>query len=252
MPMRIYIRAMTARSRTNIYNELDEWQKSEIKNLVFRPESEYPKTKGRPPKYDFLYVWVSDIGEDAADKIKEHLSDKTGRSVFYYAKTWKRKDGTEEHGFAFLLSWRSPKDGKALPNKLKFFEEIKKTVKEAVGETGISIYGKVPEKEKVAVQERKEEVKKEDLISDELIREEVPVVEERVKKEEEMNKDRAEVMEAIAILKRQKEKLEKDIASLDRIGRYMPTYRSKRKRLKKELSEVNAKIQMLRAELGEL
>ena len=223
--MKIFTKPMTKSMRYSIIKELDTEQKKAAEEKVFLPERAYPHNRGRPPKYDFLYVFVTDIDEASAEKVKRLLVEKTGRSVIYLPHSWRG-----EQGFAFLLPWRSPVDGKALPNKLKFFAEIRKEVVEAFGEVEISSYGKVQEKER-----------KEESITEELIQEEVPAVDEQ---------KRDDILKSIELLKRQKEKLEKDIASMERMSRYMPTYKSKKKRAKKVLDEVNAKIQMLRVELG--
>ena len=239
--MKIFIKPITKSMRYSILNELSPEQKKEVEEKVFLQEKEYPPRRGRPSKYDFLYVFVTDIEEAGAEKVKGLLVEKTGRSVFYYFRTWR-----ELRGYAFLLPWRSPVDGKALPNKLRFFDGIRKEIMEAFEKPEISNYGKVQEKEeKEAEHERKGKGEKDELVSEELIQEEN--VEENKREEE-----REEIKKAIDILKKQKEKLEKEIASLERMGWYMPTYRSKKKRLQKELKEVNAKIRVLRAELTKL
>ena len=170
--MRIYIKPMTSRARSNIYKDLDEWQKERVKNFIFLPEGDYPQTRGRPPKYDFLYVWVSDIDENAANRVKKALQTKTDRLVFFYPKTRTNKDGTTESGYVFLLPWRNLMDGGALPNKLKFFNEIRNAVAEAAGGTDFSVYGKahageVPEESAHAesVPEEGMEIKDEDIVA---------------------------------------------------------------------------------------
>ena len=105
---------MTKSMRYSIIKELDTEQKKAAEEKVFLPERFYPHNRGRPPKYDFLYVFVSDIDEASAEKVKKLLQDKTGRSVFYFSYTWR-----ELRGYAFLLPWRSPVDGRAVAKQVK-------------------------------------------------------------------------------------------------------------------------------------
>ena len=219
--MRIYIKPMTKRKRSEIYKDLNERQKWDVKHRVFLTEYDYPKPRGRNPKYDFLYVWVSDIDEATADKIEDLLHEKTGRRVFHYPRVWTDRDGTQEQGYAFLLPWRSPEDGKALPYKLRYFNEIKTAIEELVKGSTFPLYGKVQESEQG---------------------EKVPI--EDIPKEEEME-EKEDIRERLNELKAQRDELKKKLESVERIGRFAPGYLSKKKKLKKEIEELDIKIRQL-------
>ena len=240
---------MTVSARKNIYKDFDEQQKEDVQSLVFLPEGAYPKTMGRPSRYDFLYVWVSDIDEDAADRVKKALWIKTDRPVFYYPKTRTNRDGTSESGYVFLLPWRSRKDGKALPNKLKFFEEIKNAVAKSVGEMNISIYGKVPEEEAPEESAPAESVP-EELETGDLIAEEEIAAPEEAPAENEREKEK--IRNEINSLKGRRTELKKQLDSVERMGKFMPTYKSKKRTLQKELERVDLEIRMLEMKLKSL
>ncbi len=233
--MKIFTKPMTKSMRYSIIKELDMEQKKEAEDKVFLSKDAYPPNRGRPPKYDFLYVFVSDIEEASAEKVKKLLQDKTGRSVFYFSHTWR-----ELRGYAFLLPWRSPVDGKALPNKLKFFDELRKEIIKELEERNISSYGKIQEKEEK--EEHPEEPKQEPM----------PVVEQVEQKpeppaeDEDRRRKREELMADIEFLKKKRERLKKELSSVEMRGRFTPGYLSKKKKLKKEIEELNLKIQELK------
>ena len=243
--MRVFIKPMTKSMRYNIIKEMSPEQKKEAAWQVFLSERAYPPHRGRPPKYDFLYVFVTDIDEAGADKVKGLLVEKTGRSVIYLSHSWRG-----EPGFAFLLPWRSPVDGKALPNKIKFFDGIRKEIMEAFGESDISSYGKVPEKghseELAPAESLPEETETGDLIAEE---EKAAPPEAPAETREE---EKEEIIKEINVLKRREAELKKELESVERLSRFMPTYKSKKKKITKELETVDLEIRMLEVKMKSL
>ena len=232
-----------------IYEQVDDKGRLELQEKIFLPESAYPKPKGRRPVYDFLYIWVEGVDEDKAKMIKLFLHEKTDRPVFYYHNKLVNK---EAEGYVFILPWRDVKTGKALPNKLGYFNNLRDTIwKIANGKLIVKKAEKKPEYQEEApknagnipkikpfkeeVKEEKRELTPEDI---ELLNKSVKkILEETDRKKEYYRKKYKEAME-------EKIRIEEEIHRIKAFGGVLPLSKSKLRKLEKQLKEVKREIEM--------
>lgn len=247
--MEIFIRPRKKEMRRWIYEQVDDKGRLELQEKIFLPESAYPKPKGRKPVYDFLYIWVEGIDEDKAKMIKLFLNEKTDRPVFYYHTKLVNKEAV---GYVFILPWRDVKTGKALPNKLGYFNNLRDTIyKIANGKLIVKKAEKKPEYQEEApkfganipkIKPYKEEVKEEKR---ELTPEDIELLNKSVKKKlEELDKKREYYREKYREALDEKIRIEAEINSIKAYGGFYPLSKSKLKKLEKRLQEVKREIEM--------
>ncbi len=232
-----------------MYEEIPQDLREEVRKKIFLPSKAYPKIRGRPPKYDYLFISIAGIDEDRARDIKAYLEKKTHRPVVMYSKIFfKNLDRETEKLYRYLIPWRDRESGKALPYKIGFLNELKNDIKSvARGINPLEMEKeevKPLEKEKVKSitkgmekTEVKEEVKHTPLTMKKVM--EIKTAKAisdliRHRKEKYERKYREALMREAEI--------EKEIRYLEEYGGIFSLRISKRKKLKKELEEVKSDI----------
>ena len=240
-----------------MYEEIPQDLREEVRKKIFLPSKAYPKIRGRPPKYDYLFISIAGIDEDRARDIKAYLEKKTNRSVVMYSKIFfKNLDRETEKLYRYLIPWRDRESGKALPYKIGFLNELKNDIKSVA--RGINPLEMEKEEVKPLEKEKVKSITK-DMEKTE-VKEEVkhtPLMMKKVKEEEVKEEKIIKTAEAISdLIRLRKEKyerkywkalkrkaeIEKEIRYLEEYGGIFSLRISKRKKLKKELEEVKSDI----------
>ena len=269
--MNVWIRPREKYARKVIYDDLTklgmsrEEAKERLKKLgIFLSKGEIKK-RGRPPKYDFLQIFISGASLEEINAIKEYLKRKLKRPVFLYPR---------DDSYVFIAPWRNA-EGETLPYDILFFRKLKDDIekiskgenlevltstswredyeklkkgKEEIPhdmEKTIEIKGPDQEEEKEIFHDMgKEEGKRE-------IQEEInKALLEIIKEEEEKKKREEELKEKLEKLREKRKTILNKIEYLEKMGRFLPGRLSEKRRLKKELQEVEAEIFEIENKLG--
>lgn len=260
MPMgdiSIWIRAMPKSSRALMYKEMPEEMIPDVKERIFIPWSAYPKKRGRPPKYDFLFISIVGMPWEKWDDLIYYLEDKLKRPV----ESW-RIETSEGYAYRFIAPWRD-REGKVLPNKMWFFKSLRYEILNFLQGKHIKIeennpisIGKeeVEPEEKIKPQEEKPEEKAKPKISDEVMINKIArkiVIQQRRdelnKLREDLKKKKDEYEEANKEIKEwtiTKKQLEEKLKSLEM--RTIFSFKSDKKKAKNDLEESKRQIRLWR------
>ena len=265
--MKVWIRPRERFARKVIYDDLTklgmsrEEAKERLKKLgIFLSKGEIKK-RGRPPKYDFLQVFISGVSLEEVNAIKEYLKRKLKRPVFLYPR---------DDSYVFIAPWRNA-EGETLPYDILFFRKLKDDIerisrgkslevltstswredyeklkkgKEEIPHDMEKLKGSVQGEREISHDMGKEEGKRE-------IQEEVnKALLEVIKEEEEKKKREEELKEKLEKLREKRKTILNKIEYLEKMGRFLPGRLSEKRRLKKELQEVEDEIFEIENKLG--
>ena len=245
----IWIRAMPKSSRAIMYREIPEELIPYVKERIFIPWSKYPKKRGRPPKYDFLFISIVGMPRDIWDDLIYYLEDKLKRPV----ESWSVQT-SEGIAYRFITPWRDRK-GEVLPNKMWFFKNLRYDILNFIQGKHL----KIEEKENNPISIGKEEVKPE--MSDEELEKKVidtintlretnkiKITTLRIKLGEERRK-LEEIEKEIDNKKEEKENLKKRLEQLEMLGRFGSLF--EKKKIKKELGNIDLDLHILKQQKDE-
>ncbi len=277
----IWIRPRPVTYRKMIYEDLkDKPEKlQELKDYVFLPSKAYPRRRGRKPKYDYLWISISEISKEEAERVAEFLKSHFGRPLVWYQKEVTLLDNSTLPVYVYVIPWRDPETGKSIRTGKGVFPELRGKIKEVIrGETPEAPEGDnhdmanteelkpewLPEDmtmkpEPFPEEGEKEEEEKDVTLSDEeTIIKELAVIDELAKSpHKDIEKELKENKEALRKLEDYKKHLENNIKALRlEINSPVTMFRASKKRklekMKKELSKVNEAIREVKIEIRKL
>ena len=120
--MELFIRARPKEYRKVVYRDLSPEKVEELRKMLDAQAK--IKSRGRKPKYDFLYVWFFGVENSEASNIILYLVEKFGE-VFHY-----RKEVKGGVGHVAIIPWRNSQTGKSIPNKIGFFKDLRHDILE--------------------------------------------------------------------------------------------------------------------------
>ena len=237
--MEIYIRPKTKEARKIIYMDLNEEQRKEVDNRIFLPEKAYPKLeRGRPARYDFLYIWIPNLESSYVNNVERYLSEKLERPVFSYSKKIK-----DVNGYIFILPYRDVKTGKALSYTMKLYYTLRKDLYSLARGEVIKVKEIRPEERPAPEQEVKPEEKVRPEIEQEAKDEELAKKKEEI---EALSKELEEyynlinkINDGIKELKERKAKLKNRLKSIENRVIFYPTQKSDKKRIENEIKKID-------------
>ena len=252
----IWIRAMPKSSRAIMYREIPEELIPYVKERIFIPWSKYPKKRGRPPKYDFLFISIVGMPRDIWDDLIYYLEDKLKRPV----ESWSTQT-SEGLAYRFITPWRD-REGKVLPNKMWFFKNLRYDILNFIQGKHL----KIEEKENNPISIGKEEVKpkekvKPEMSDEELERKVIDTINTIINSKKAIinslqirisgeRKELKELERAIENKEKEEERLKNKLESLERMGRFGSLF--EKKKTKNELDRVKSDLYILRSKKKEI